>query len=268
MLQLSGLYRYPLKSARGEALQAARLDALGIEGDRRWMLVDAESGRFLTQRLLPQMTALSAIWQGTDALLLSAPGMPELRVELPGQAAALRDVSIWRDSLQVPDAGAAAADWLSRWLGRACRLVQVPEARARQIDTDYAQIGERVGFADGFPLLLIGQASLDDLSRRVGRPLQMLRFRPNLVVQGAEPYAEDGWQRIRIGEVEFRLVKPCSRCVMTTLDPHSGERSADGEPLATLRTYRQRDGEVYFGQNLIACGTGELRPGMAVTLLD
>jgi len=267
-LHLSGLYRYPLKSAAGESLQETALDALGVLGDRRWMVVDAESGRFLTQRLLAQMTQLRARWQGAEQLLLSAPGMPDLRVAVPGPQAALRGVTIWRDSLQVPDAGEAAALWLSQWLGRACRLVQVPKARARQVDTGYAEPGEKVAFADGFPLLLIGQASLDDLSARVGRPLQMLRFRPNLVVAGSAPYAEDGWRRIRIGELEFRVVKGCSRCIMTTLDPQTGERSADREPLSTLKSYREREGEVYFGQNLIACGEGRLSLGMPVEVLE
>ncbi|MDP3815924.1 MOSC domain-containing protein [Pseudomonas sp.] len=268
MLHLSGLYRYPLKSAAGESLQETALDALGVLGDRRWMVVDAESGRFLTQRLLAQMTQLRARWQGAERLLLSAPGMPDLLVAVPGPQAALRGVTIWRDSLQVPDAGEAAALWLSQWLGRACRLVQVPESRARQVDTGYAEPGEKVAFADGFPLLLIGQASLDDLSARVGRPLQMLRFRPNLVVAGSEPYAEDGWKRIRIGELEFRVVKGCSRCIMTTLDPQTGERSADREPLNTLKSYREREGEVYFGQNLIACGEGRLTLDMPVEVLE
>lgn len=266
-MHLSGLYRYPLKSAAGESLQETRLDALGVLGDRRWMVVDAESGRFLTQRLLAQMTQLHARWQGAEQLLLSAPGMPDLLVAVPDQQAALRGVSIWRDSLQVPDAGEAAAQWLSQWLGRACRLVQVPESRARQVDTAYAEPGEKVAFADGFPLLLIGQASLDDLAARVGRPLEMLRFRPNLVVAGSAPYAEDGWKRIRIGELEFRVVKGCSRCIMTTLDPQTGARSTDREPLNTLKAYREREGEVYFGQNLIACGEGRLALDMPVQVL-
>ena len=267
MLHLSGLYRYPMKSAAGEALPAAEVDALGVQGDRRWMVVDAANGRFITQRLLPQMTQLQALWQDAEHLLLSAPGMPDLLVAVPGAQAALRAVTIWRDNLQVPDAGEAAALWLSQLLGRACRLVQVPVERARQVDTGYAEVGEKVAFADGFPLLLIGQASLDDLSARVGRSLPMLRFRPNLVVAGSQAYAEDSWQRIRIGELEFRVVKGCSRCIMTTLDPSSGERSADREPLSTLKTYRERDGEVYFGQNLIACGTGRLALDMPVEVL-
>ncbi|MNN63686.1 MOSC domain protein [compost metagenome] len=136
------------------------------------------------------------------------------------------------------------------------------------MDTAYAEPGERVHFADGFPLLLIGQGSLDDLSARVGRPLEMLRFRPNLVVSGAEPYAEDSWKRIRIGALEFRVAKPCSRCILTTIDPHTGERSADREPLATLKAYREKDGEMLFGQNLIAEGMGELRVGMPVEILE
>ncbi|PTS83516.1 MOSC domain-containing protein [Pseudomonas sp. HMWF032] len=267
MLHLSGLYRYPLKSAAGEALHETMLDALGVQGDRRWMVVDAETGRFFTQRLLAQMTQLQARWLDSTHLQLSAPGMTDLPVAMPNAQAPLRGVTIWRDSLQVPDAGDQAAQWLSRFLGRACRLVQVSEPRARQVDTAYAEVGEKVAFADGFPLLLIGQASLDDLSARVGRPLPMLRFRPNLVVSGAAPYAEDSWTRIRIGELEFRVVKGCSRCIMTTLDPQTGERSADREPLITLKTYRERDGEVYFGQNLIACGEGPLTLGMPVEVL-
>lgn len=269
MLSLSALYRYPLKSAQVEPVQRIRLDALGLEGDRRWMVVEEANGRFLTQRLLPQMGRIEARWRDDfSALQLRAPGMEDLLVALPQPDDALRGVTIWRDILQVPDAGDAAAGWLSRFLGRPCRLVAISEQRARQVDTAYAEPGEKVHFADGFPLLLIGQGSLDDLSARVGRPLEMLRFRPNLVVQGAEAFAEDGWKRIRIGDVTFRVAKPCSRCILTTIDPHTGERDPDREPLATLQRYRQVDGEAMFGQNLIAEGHGELCVGMPVEVLE
>ena len=267
MLQLTSLYRYPLKSAAAEPMQSASIDELGLLGDRRWMVVDAANGRFLTQRLLPQLGRIKASWQGVN-LLLEAPAMPALQVLLPNAQSQLRAVTVWRDSLQVPDAGDAAARWVSDYLQRDCRLVQVPAARARQVDIQYAQAGERVGFADGFPLLLISQASLDDLSERVGRPLEMLRFRPNLVIAGSAPYAEDSWKRIRIGTLEMRVVKGCSRCIMTTLDPHTGARSPDREPLQTLKSFRERDGEVYFGQNLIAEGCGELHVGMPVEVLE
>ncbi|MCP1624537.1 MOSC domain-containing protein [Pseudomonas nitroreducens] len=269
MYSLSELYRYPVKSTAYESLGSVRLDALGLEGDRRWMVVEAANGRFLTQRLLPQMGRIEARWQdGFGALLLRAPGMDDLLVEVPGSDENLRGVMIWRDMLQVPDAGDGAAQWLSTFLGREVRLVQMPEQRARQVDTAYAEPGEHVHFADGFPLLLIGQGSLDDLSAKVGRPLEMLRFRPNLVVTGAAPFAEDGWKRIRIGEVTFRVAKPCSRCILTTIDPHTGERDAAREPLATLLDYRNVNGEALFGQNLVAENRGELRLGMPVEVLE
>ncbi|MBD7976549.1 MULTISPECIES: MOSC domain-containing protein [Pseudomonas] len=267
-MHLSALYRYPLKSAMGERLQASPVDELGLHGDRRWMLVDADSGRFLSQRVLPAMTRLQARWQSEQQLLLSAPEMSPLLVDLPAADQALRSVSVWKDELNVPDAGDAAADWASRLLGRACRLVYVPAHRTRQVDRRYAGDGRRVAFADGFPVLLIGQASLEDLSARVGRPLEMRRFRPNLVIDGSLPYAEDGWRRIRIGEVEFQVVKPCTRCAITTLDPDTGERSVDLEPLATLQTYRRGEKGVMFGQNLLVEGEGRLEVGMPVELLN
>jgi len=269
MYSLSELYRYPVKSTAYEALESVNLDALGLEGDRRWMVVEASNGRFLTQRLLPQMGRIEARWQeGFTALRLRAPGMDDLLVNVPGRDENLRGVLIWRDMLQVPDAGDAAAQWLSAFLGRDVRLVQMPEQRARQVDTAYAEPGEHVHFADGFPLLLIGQGSLDDLSAKVGRPLEMLRFRPNLVVTGAEPFAEDGWKRIRIGDVTFKVAKPCSRCILTTIDPHTGERDATREPLATLLGYRNVNGEALFGQNLLAENRGELKLGMPVEVLE
>ena len=132
----------------------------------------------------------------------------------------------------------------------------------------FAQPGDKVAFSDGFPLLLIGQASLDDLSARVGRPLEMLRFRPNLVIEGSAPYAEDGWKRIRIGDVVFRIEKPCERCVFTTVDPETGSKSLNQEPLRTLATYRRTPAGVIFGQNVIAEDKGELVPGMSISVLE
>jgi len=266
-MHLSSLYRFPLKSAAGESLQRCASDSLGLLGDRRWMVVAAGTGRFLTQRVLPRMALLQAHWQGDTALKLAAPGMPELLVRVPDDKT-MRCVQVWSANPVVPDAGETAAAWLSDFLGQACRLVYLPEDDGIQVDLDYAQLGERTAFSDGFPFLLLGQASLDDLARRVGRPLEMLRFRPNLVVSGAEPYAEDGWKRIRIGQLTFRVVKPCSRCVIPTLDPATGERAPDREPLNTLLSYRKGPGGVFFGQNLIAEGRGELEVGMPVERLE
>ncbi|NWL19200.1 MOSC domain-containing protein [Pseudomonas umsongensis] len=268
MLRLSALYRYPLKSGKGEILQQVGLDKLGLDGDRRWMLVDEASGRFLTQRAVAQMSQLSALCNAEGGLTLSAPGHSPIDVDLPASDAQLRGVTIWRDSLRVPDAGDAAAAWVSRFIGKPTRLVQVPLDRARTTASGYGQDDDQVAFADGFPLLLIGQASLADLSQRVGRPLEMLRFRPNLVIEGSEAFAEDGWKRLRIGDVEFRVVKPCSRCIMTTIDPQTGERSADREPFATLQKYRAQAEGAMFGQNLVNDGNGQLEVGMPVTVLE
>ncbi|MCQ4311641.1 MOSC domain-containing protein [Pseudomonas stutzeri] len=267
-MHLSSLYRFPLKSGSAELLDEGRCDELGLSGDRRWMVVEAATGKFLTQRALPQMTLLHARWQGETALLLSASGMDDLLVPVPDSASIARGVLVWRESLQVPDAGDAAAAWLTRMLDRPCRLVYLPANQGIQVDQDYARLGERTTFSDGFPFLLIGQASLDDLSARVGRLFDMRRFRPNLVISDAAPYAEDGWRRIRIGEIEFRVVKPCSRCIIPTIDPLNAERSPDREPLATLMSYRKGEGGVFFGQNLIAEGIGELKVGMPVEVLE
>lgn len=231
-MHLSALYRYPLKSGRPEALQRSPSGLLGLEGDRRWMLVDAGNNRFLTQRAFPQMSQLSALYAADGGLLLDAPGMSSFRVAVPQPDENLRGVTIWRDTLRVPDAGDEAAQWLSAFMGRPVRLVHVPEQRTRYLPSGYGENSDRVAFADGFPLLLIGQASLDDLIEKVGRPLEMLRFRPNLVIDGAEPFAEDGWKRIRIGQQTFRVVKPCGRCILTTMTPllASGVRTASHSP--------------------------------------
>ncbi|EPL04335.1 MOSC domain-containing protein [Pseudomonas sp. CF161] len=267
-MRLSALYRYPLKSGQGESLQQITLDKLGLDGDRRWMLVDEASGRFLTQRAVARMSQLSALYNERGGLTLSAPGHSAIDVAVPGADAELRGVTIWRDTLRVPDAGATAAAWVSDFVGKPTRLVQVPLERARTTEAGYGKDDDQVAFADGFPLLLIGQASLEDLSQRVGRPLEMLRFRPNLVIEGSSAYAEDGWKRVRIGDIEFRLVKPCARCILTTIDPQTGERSADREPLATLQQYRAEEDGAMFGQNLVNDSNGRLEVGMTVTVLE
>ena len=267
-MRLSALYRYPLKSCKAEPLQHISLDKLGLDGDRRWMLVDEASGRFLSQRVVGQMSQLSAVWTAEGGLTLSAPGHSAIDIALPTADAELRGVTIFRDSLRVPDAGDAAGAWVSEFIGKPTRLVQIPLERARMTQAGYGNDDDQVAFADGFPLLLIGQGSLQDLSQKVGRPLEMLRFRPNLVIEGSEAFAEDGWKRIRIGDVEFRVVKPCTRCILTTVDPQTGERSADREPLATLQKYRAQEDGAMFGQNLVNDGFGRLEVGMPVTILE
>lgn len=200
-------------------------------------------------------------------LRLSAPGMPAL--ELVADDADTDEeirVRIWDDLCAARPADAEADRWLSEFLGRECRLVHLPAASRRPVDPAYAGAGDQVGFADGFPLLLISEASLQDLNGRLERALPMVRFRPNLVIRGGEPFQEDRWRRIRIGTIEFRLVKPCSRCIIPTIDPATAERSA--EPLRTLMSYRRRGNKVYFGQNVLHDGLGTLCEGTPVEVLE
>jgi len=260
---LAALYRYPVKSLRGEAFDTLEVTPRGLALDRRWMVVDAD-GRFLTQRQQPRMALIQARVGADGRLQLQAPGMRGIEVALT-HARARMAVRVWDDRLLADPVDEAADRWLGEVLGLSCRLVYLPEDVRRPVDPDYAQPADQVGFADGFPFLLISQASLDDLNARLERPVSMLRFRPNLVVTGCEAFAEDGWRRIRIGDLSFRVAKPCSRCVIPTIDIETGEKGR--EPLQTLQGYRRRGHRVYFGQNLIHDGPGTLRVGMRVEVL-
>jgi uncharacterized protein len=262
-LRLTGLWRYPVKSLRGTRCNALPVAARGPLADRQWMLVDAQGG-FLTQRQLPRMALIDVRLDG-DGLALRC-GRSALTVARPPIDAPLLEVTVWRDRCLAQAADAEADRWFSGLLGRPCRLVYLPDSQVRAVDPRFARPDDQVGFADGFPFLLISQASLDDLNARLAQPVPMLRFRPNLVVAGCAAFAEDGWRRIRIGEIDFRVAKPCSRCIVPTIDPETAERAA--EPLRTLAGYRRRDKQVFFGQNLIHDGLGELREGMPVEVLE
>ncbi len=261
---LSALNVYPVKSARGIALAAGEVGLRGLDGDRRWMVVDC--GRtFVSQRTHPRLALVSVAVAGAR-LVLAAPGAPSLTIEPPGVGAAPVDVRVWDDTCAAVPVGPEAARWLSSVLGSACELVYLPESAHRAVAPRAGAPASEVAFADAFPFLLVSEASLGDLNGRLARPVPMDRFRPNLVVRGCAPYAEDGWRRIRIGAVTFHVVKPCSRCATTTVDQATGERGR--EPLETLATYRCSGGGVMFGQNLVHAGTGPLRVGDAVEVLD
>jgi len=255
---------YPLKSARGIALDAAELDDFGIRNDRRWMVVDPD-GEMVTQREEPRL-ALIVPKLSSGRLILTAPGVGELALPLGGADGPRLGVRIWRDRVAGAIVQEPATAWISEYLGAPRRIVYMPDDAFRPIDARYSPPGRRVSFADGFPFLLISAEALDELNARLDSPLPMDRFRPNLVVRGAGAHAEDGWRRIRIGDVAFDVVKPCARCVITTTDQATGERGK--EPLRTLATYRNRGGKVLFGQNLIHAGPGALRLGDAVAVLE
>jgi uncharacterized protein YcbX len=269
---VSALFVYPVKSLRAVALAAAAVEPCGLAEDRRWMVVDA-AGRFMTQREHPRMALLAARVDG-GGLVLSAAGRDSVAVAgagAPGGAACrVRRVQVWRDSVAAADCGDAAADWLAAALGVPCRLVRLADPAARPLPPAYARAErEVVSFADGFPLLLACEASLAEVNGRLDRPVPMLRFRPNLVVSGAEAWAEDCWRRIRIGEAVFRVAKPCDRCVMVTLDPQTGAQPDGNEPLRTLSLFRRNlSGRVMFGQNLVPERCGVVRVGDRVEVLE
>lgn len=263
-ISLSAIYFYPVKSLRGVSLQKAPLGRRGIDYDRHWMLVD-DDGVFITQRQRPRM-ALVSTGLVPGGLRLSAPGMPDLNLPFGAAADSPVAVRVWDDACQARSAGTEPQRWLSEFLDISCRLVYLPGDSRRPVDPVYAQRGEETAFSDGFPLMLISQASLDDLNTRLQTPLPMLRFRPNLVVDGCRPYAEDGWRRIRIGDIEMRVVKACSRCAITTVDMETGEKGV--EPLRTLSVYRKSGAKVYLGQNLLHQVEGELQLGMPVEILE
>lgn len=261
---LSAIAIHPVKSCAPLALDAAAVEPRGLAHDRRWMVVDPD-GRFLTGRQLPALVRIAARPAG-DGIVLSAPGQADLAVARPAPHAPRLPVVVWRDTVDAACTAPAADAWLSRALGRPVRLVHMDDAARRPVSPDHAAPGDEVSFADGYPLLLIGQSSLDALNARLASPLPMARFRPNLVVAGAPPHAEDGWRRIRIGTIAFDLPKPCTRCVFTTVDVASGTFDPSGEPLQTLKGYRRTPSGVTFGMNLIARGSGILRLGDAVVV--
>lgn len=262
-IKVSSLSIYPVKSCRNIYQQSARVEAFGLENDRRWMVVD-EKGVMLTQRKISKMCLIQP--EVVEAgLVLKTSGMDDLYVETPLSNKKI-SVKVWDDECQAYHAGDEAANWLSHVLSIKCRLVYFSNEEFRQVDLNYANAGDKTAFSDGFPFLLISQASLDDLNSRSTSPVPMNRFRPNIVVTGCEPFAEDKWKKIQIGNITFRIVKPCSRCVIPSINIETAER--EDEPLKTLIAYRKRDNKIFFGQNVIADSEGDITVGMPVEVIE
>lgn len=264
-MTLERIFIHPLKSGGGLEVSSWPLDALGLVHDRRLMLVD-EAGTFVTLRGTPKLVTLRprALTPTDHALVLEAPGLPPLSVPLEPSPDTL-EVQVWSDWVRASHLSAEADAWSSEALGKRVRLVLVDPTFHRQVDLRFAPPDTAVGFADGFPLLLVGSASLEALSERLGHPVEAQRFRPNLVVKTSTPHEEDAWRKIRIGHVEIDLVKPCARCVGINVDPHSGHTSR--EPLRTLSTYRKRERDVFFGYNALHRNLGTLTIGDPVQVL-
>jgi uncharacterized protein YcbX len=254
-IKVTQLWIYPVKSLGGIKLPSAQVLPKGLEFDRRWMLIDEEN-RFMTQRRHPQMALFKVsmrsesfmVRRGQDAMMLSM-----YHEKTPIEA------WIWNDRVTVFEVSEMHSLWFSDLLGVRCRLVVFPEDQPRSIDPAYAFNNEQVSLADGYPILLIGQSSLDDVNRRLETAVPMNRFRPNIVVEGGAPFEEDTWKRFRIGSLRMSAVKPCARCVLTTVDQETGVMGT--EPLATLSRYRSTNNKVYFGQNILPLGKGQISIG-------
>ncbi|MGV6859811.1 MAG: MOSC domain-containing protein [bacterium] len=259
---LSEIVIYPVKSMRGIQLLFTDIDNLGPKNDRRWMLID-DNGEMLTARKHPRIATVQPALSPQGILTLLLPDGDNRDAPLPRDNMPTVQAKVWQDIVKAVHLDASLDQWLSDYLEVSCRLVWFPETQQRQVDLDYAKPGDLTGFSDGFPLLLISEASLADLNRHLETPVPMKRFRPNLVVSGCGAFDEDNWKNIRIGDINFDVVKPCSRCIMTTVDPATGTRM-NGEPLRTLMTYRKQGSKVMFGQNLIHQSSGELQVGMEI----
>lgn len=265
---IASLHVYPVKSCRGIDLRDVRVAATGFEWDRRWMIVDSKD-RFITQRTHPRLTAITTAIGG-GRLRLSTDNLPPLTID-PQHDGARRRVQIWKDSCAGIDAGEEASDWLLALMGEPLRLVRIDESVPRLADPHYAgPVPHPVQFSDGYPLLLISRASLEELNRRLPSPLPMNRFRPSIVVEGVPAHAEDAFTIFRFGRVAIRGVKHCTRCATTTTDQLTGAREAGQEPLRTLKTYRwdRKLKGVTFGQNcVLEGGAGEtLAVGAELTI--
>ena len=271
-LALTSINRYPVKSCRRDEMQQAEVEPWGLAGDRRWMLVD-DAGEVVTARERRSLLLVTPVLDGT-ALRLHAPGRPSLTVKVP--EGELAPVTIWSSRLDAMPAAPEAHAWFSEVAGISLRLVYLDDPMRRRPSPRFSAADDRVSFADGYPLLLASEGSLACLNRWIAEspraadgPLPMTRFRPSVVVGGAVPWAEDGWRRLRIGDVTFRAVKGCDRCVMTMIDPDTLRTTK--EPIATLARYRRWDGATWFGMNLIPDGItagATIRVGDPVEILE
>lgn len=262
---ISELWIYPIKSLGGISLNKAIVSDRGFLYDRRWMLID-ETGRFLSQREIPKLSLLE-VNLSDKQLVVSLKNQSNYRLNIPFlEEAPSRFVQIWEDTClawQYPD---IINSFFSDFLQRNVKLVYMPESSIRKVDVKFAKNNETTSFSDGYPFLLIGQSSLDDLNEKLAVPVSMNRFRPNIVFQGGIAFEEDTWKNFRIGDIEFICAKPCARCLVTTISQETAQQGK--EPLKTLSNYRKFENKILFGQNLIHSGSGYVRVGDEILVIE
>jgi uncharacterized protein YcbX len=265
MIEITEITIFPIKSCKGIGVGSALVEPRGLQFDRRFMLVDSNA-RFVTQRQHPKMSQITLAF-ADSGFCVSAPGMEPLLLPGTPAYASERNVQIWRSKLDAAIADVEANQWFSKYMGFPCELAYMSDAHHRAVPNESAQFDDEVSFADAAPLLVISEGSLADLNARLEEPVTMTRFRPNLVVNATTPFAEDNWQRIRVGDAEFAVAWPCSRCMLPTVDPETAEKHPRGEPIETLKKFRRQGPSVMFGQNLIPRRLGRISVGDTVEIL-
>ena len=261
--QLTQINIYPVKSLPGISLQHSLVEERGLQYDRRWMLVD-ENNSFITQRVFPQMLFINQrIENGNLIFSHDNKELSPLIIDLsmiPNQEI---EVRIWDDLCIAKMYDQEINEWFGQALNTNCSLVYMPDSTERRTSVKYFPKSKNVSFADGYPFLIIGEESLNLLNSKLDEKISMNNFRPNLVFSGGNPHDEDNWQNIIIGNINFSVVKPCARCVITTIDP-KGKKNK--EPLATLNTYRNFNNKIMFGQNALSHNVGKIKIGDPIIL--
>jgi len=264
MLAVSELFIYPVKSLGGFSVTAAKITDRGFEYDRRWMLVDSNNC-FLTQRDFPQMALLQVQLSDNGLKVYHKINSNEnINISTSITTNDFSRVQIWSDTCKAQFVDPDYDKWFSDMLSMKCRLVYMPDNSIRRVDTRYASNKELTSFSDGYPFLMIGQSSLDDLNSRMVDPLPINRFRPNIVFTGGLPFQEDKMQHFSINKIQFYGVELCARCVVTTINQDNGFKNK--EPLKTLSTYRFKNNKIYFGQNLLHKGEGDIYVGDVINI--
>jgi len=262
-ISVTQLFIYPVKSFAGIQVDQSDVDNMGLKFDRRWMVVSPE-GKFITQRTVPKMVMINTHLDN-EQLTLSTKNKPSHCVPLVTDVSEKMDVNIWKDTVTVKKVGKETDQWISDVLGVDCHLVYIEDDVVRQCDLEFSEAGERTGFADGFPILIISEESLADLNKRLELTVDMRRFRPNIVISGVEPFAEDNLTLFSINDIDMKGVKLCDRCPMPMIDPDRGERISQ-EPIATLSSYRKWDRKIFFGMNVIQKNQGVIAIGDELTI--
>lgn len=265
MLTLTEIFIYPIKSLGGIRVDSAFAEDRGLQYDRRYLLVD-ENGTFLTQRDLPQMALLKLSFEKNGFKVCNSADNSSITIPLESYSDEKIMIQIWDDICNSVIVDKKLDEWFSEILKVKCSLVYMPDNEKRVVEKKYVNENHIVSFADAYPFLIIGQSSLDDLNSRLEIPLPINRFRPNFVFSGGNPYEEDNWKNFKIGGINFRAVKPCARCVITTTNQETAELS--NEPLKTLSIYRKINGKVMFGMNVICNTTGNVKIGDKIELLE